>query len=239
MIEFGHATHPGLRRRQNQDTYCADPGSGLYLIADGMGDPVAGARAAGLARDVTCARLREGGTLESAVRDASDAITAHTDASTGIHSPVGASMVALRIRGEDFEAVWVGDSRLYLYCEALHSLSRDAASVGRLLDEGIVEVREARGNPRRNGLTQALGVTPSDDLRIEHVAGRLAPGMRVLLCSDGLTEHVGDDVLGQWLARDDLAAQEIVDTLLLAALDAGHDGNMTAMVLRCHATQDR
>jgi len=37
MIEFGHATHAGLRRVRNEDTYYADAGSGLFLVADGMG----------------------------------------------------------------------------------------------------------------------------------------------------------------------------------------------------------
>ena len=37
MIEFGHGTHTGLRREHNEDTYCADPDMGLWLVADGMG----------------------------------------------------------------------------------------------------------------------------------------------------------------------------------------------------------
>ena len=37
MIEFGHITHPGLRRQLNEDTYHGDAGLGLWLVADGMG----------------------------------------------------------------------------------------------------------------------------------------------------------------------------------------------------------
>ena len=36
MIEFGHGTHVGLRRARNEDTYYADAGQGLFLVADGM-----------------------------------------------------------------------------------------------------------------------------------------------------------------------------------------------------------
>src|SRR5699024_10893139 len=57
MIEFGHGTHPGLRRAINEDTYCADPGLGLFLVADGMGGHVHGMRASALARDSMCAAL--------------------------------------------------------------------------------------------------------------------------------------------------------------------------------------
>ena len=64
------------------------------------------------------------------------------------------------------------------------------------------------------------------------MAGKLADGTQVLLCSDGLTEEVDDEVIGAILARQDLSAQECVDHLILAALDGGGSDNVTVILLR-------
>jgi protein phosphatase len=56
--------------------------------------------------------------------------------------------------------------------------------------------------------------------------------MRFLLCSDGLTDEVDETAMAAVVARDDLAAQESVDHLLLAALDGGGRDNVTAILVR-------
>jgi len=235
MIEFGHGTHPGLRRKVNEDTYYADPALGLFLVADGMGGHAHGKRAASLARDHVTAMVHAGQPLEAAIRAADRAILAQPGDNRGA-LPMGTTLAALRIRGTDFEAAWVGDSRIYLYRDGrLHQLSHDQSLVQDLVDHGVLEACEASSSPHRNVLTQALGVTAPQDLQIGTVSGNITPDMRFLLCSDGLTEHVNDDALTATVARGDLAAQEMVDLLLLQALDAGGHDNVTAMVLRCHA----
>lgn len=233
MIEFGHGTHPGIRRATNEDTYCADSGLGLFLVADGMGGHLHGMVAAALARDHVGAALRAGESLEAAIRGADRAIISQQHADDGM-LPMGTTLVALHVHGATFEAAWVGDSRLYLYHDRLRQLSHDQSLVQDLVDHGVLDAHEARGNPHRNVLTQALGVTSPDDLRVDSLSGTLVPGMRFLLCSDGLSEHVGEPTLERYLARDDLAAQELSDALLLEALDAGGHDNVTALVLRCH-----
>jgi len=55
MIEFGHATHPGLHRSRNEDTYIADGALGLFLVADGMGGQQLGDVASATTRDTTVA----------------------------------------------------------------------------------------------------------------------------------------------------------------------------------------
>jgi PPM family protein phosphatase len=64
--------------------------------------------------------------------------------------------------------------------------------------------------------------------------GRLEPGMSFLVCSDGLTEEVNDSRIEAILARRDLAAQECLDHLLLAALENGGSDNITAILARIH-----
>ena len=68
MIEFGHATHAGLRRVRNEDTYYADAGSGLFLVADGMGGRHRGEAASAMAREVVVELLQRNQELGEAIR---------------------------------------------------------------------------------------------------------------------------------------------------------------------------
>jgi protein phosphatase len=235
MIEFGHGTHRGLRRKVNEDTYHADSARGLFLVADGMGGHAHGMHAAALARDTVTAKVRAGEPLVAAIRAAGATVSAQPR-DTAARLPMGTTLVAVHIRGRAFTAAWVGDSRIYV-CQdnRLHQLSHDQSLVQELVDRGVLDAEDAPGNPRRNVLTQALGVTRPEELHIDAVNGRIAHGMRFLLCSDGLTEHVRDDALAATLVRTDIAAQEMVDLLILQALDRGGDDNVTALVVSSHA----
>ena len=46
------ASHPGLRREENEDAYCARPDLGLFMVADGMGGHAAGEVASRMAVEV-------------------------------------------------------------------------------------------------------------------------------------------------------------------------------------------
>ena len=60
MIEFGHLTHPGLRRALNEDTYYGDGELALWLVADGMGGHACGEVASALARETIVREIRDG-----------------------------------------------------------------------------------------------------------------------------------------------------------------------------------
>ena len=101
-----------------------------------------------------------------------------------------------------------------------------------LIDQGAITAEQARAHPHRNVVTQALGVTDPQNLKVETLAGELRPGHQLLLCSDGLTEEVDDATIGALLARSDLSTQECVDHLVSAALDGGGSDNVTVVLLR-------
>ena len=101
-----------------------------------------------------------------------------------------------------------------------------------LIDQGAITSEQARSHPHRNVVTQALGVTDPQSMRIGSAKGTLAPGMQLLLCSDGLTEEVTDASIAAVLGRSELTAQECVDHLVLAALDQGGADNVTVILVR-------
>jgi PPM family protein phosphatase len=232
QIEFGHGSHTGLRRDHNEDTYSADADMGLWLVADGMGGHEHGEVASALAREYVVKEFGAGRGLTQAIVTADQEIMRHS-VERKSERPMGTTMVALSIRGSDFEVAWVGDSRVYVFeNNQLKQLSRDHSYVQDLVDTGVITAEQAKTNPHRNVVTQALGVTAPDQLRVESVGGSLRAGMHFLLCSDGLTEEVEDAQIESIIAKG-LSAQETVDHLIMAALDGGGSDNVTVLLLKC------
>lgn len=231
MIEFGHLSHVGLRRELNEDTYYGDADMGLWLVADGMGGHEFGEVAAALARDAVVREVKSGKPLSEAIRYAdADIIALSRQRQESL--PMGTTMVAVLVKGQRFELAWVGDSRAYLWNGQLRQLSSDHSFVQELIDQGAISPEQARTHPNRNVITQALGVTDPENLKVETLSGELKPGMQLLLCSDGLTEEVDDGSIAKHLADKDLSAQECVDQLIHAALDGGGSDNVTVVLLR-------
>ena len=217
MIEFGHLSHPGLRRFLNEDTYYGDSELGLWLVADGMGGHACGEMASALARAILAADED----IIRASRRRNDSL------------PMGTTVVAARVQGNAYEVAWVGDSRAYLWQGArLTQLSRDHSYVQDLVKQGALTSEQARAHPHRNIVTQALGVTDPAHLDVAVQSGEFRPGTQLLLCSDGLTEETDDARIAAIIARHDCSAQECVDTLIAAALDGGGSDNVTAILVR-------
>ncbi|WP_266156735.1 PP2C family protein-serine/threonine phosphatase [Dyella silvatica] len=236
MIEFGHGTHVGLRRMRNEDTYYADAALGLFMVADGMGGHQHGEVASALVRDAIADLVIRGHSLVEAVRGADERLIQQARLQQdriGNHMlPMGTTIAALRLDANSYEVAWVGDSRVYLWQDGLRQISHDHSLVQELVTAGTLAPTQAARHPQRNVITQALGITATAQLHIGMARGRLQPGMCFLLCSDGLTEEVGDNAISRIVERRDLAAQECVDHLLLAALDGGGSDNITAILAR-------
>jgi PPM family protein phosphatase len=231
MIEFGHGTHVGLRRTRNEDTYCADAALGLFLVADGMGGHQHGEVASALARDAVVEGVRRGLPLAEAVHGAAARVLSHAQRYDDA-LPMGTTIAAVRLLEQSYEIAWVGDSRIYQWKNGLRQVSHDHSLVQGLVEAGLIDESQARRHPQRNVLTQALGITALEQLHISMAKGQLTPGMSFLICSDGLTEEVNDNGIASVVGRQDLAAQECVDHLLLAALDAGGSDNVTVILAR-------
>ena len=233
MIEFGHGTHVGLRRTRNEDTYYADASLGLFLVADGMGGHQHGEVASALARDTIVGAIRNGKSLAEAVHVAAARLLEHAQRYDDA-LPMGTTVAAIRFSEQGYEVAWVGYSRIYQWKNGLHQISHDHSLVQQLVEAGAIDEAQAKRHPQRNILTQALGITALDQLHISMAKGQLEVGISFLLCSDGLTEEVDDAGIARIIGRTDLAAQECLDHLLLAALEGGGSDNITAILARIH-----
>ena len=135
-----------------------------------------------------------------------------------------------------FVAVWpalyimhVGDSRLYLFRRGeLTQLTRDQTMAQDLVDTGVLTSDAARRTPLANVLSSALGsdTTAPVVTRLDADWGNVH-----LLCSDGLTKHVGDARIAEVLGGM-TSARQACEQLLRDALDAGGSDNITIIVGR-------
>ncbi|WP_020562385.1 PP2C family protein-serine/threonine phosphatase [Methylosarcina fibrata] len=234
-ITFALGTHTGLVRELNEDSYLAAPEVGLWAIADGMGGHEAGEVASRIAVQEILHGVKSGMSLSKAVDSAHYAIQQAAAQGEGGRN-MGSTIVAVQFHDCDYEIVWVGDSRAYLWNGNLTQLTKDHSYVQSLLDAGLIDKDQIPGHPYRNVISQALGTGGPDDEDIEPelVSGRLGPSETLLLCSDGLTGAVADREIAAILAESE-DNQIKVNRLIQAALTAGGRDNITVVVISLDA----
>jgi serine/threonine protein phosphatase PrpC len=107
-------------------------------------------------------------------------------------------------------------------------LTRDHTYVQELVDSGMMSREEAATSRSRHVLVNAVGGS-QEGVRVDVERVPLANGDRVLLCTDGLTDRMEDDVLRTLLAEGTTAAAAS-ESLLARALEVGGRDNITVIV---------
>lgn len=123
----------------------------------------------------------------------------------------------------------VGDSRCYLLREGeLAQVTRDQTMAQDLVDMGVLSRADASGSRLAHTLSSSIGGSQTAP-----VVSRfdLAWGYVLLLCSDGLTNHVSDERIRERL-RSMTSAQQVCEDLLQEALEGGGSDNITIVVGR-------
>jgi PPM family protein phosphatase len=126
----------------------------------------------------------------------------------------------------------VGDSRVYhLHEGRLKQLTRDQTLVSRLVELGQLTEAEAEHHPRKNELQQAVGGQP--DVVPGLYSGKLKRGDWILVCSDGLTNHIPVDDLEKMMLREAAgSAEEAARRLMNLVNLRGATDNATIVVVR-------
>jgi PPM family protein phosphatase len=222
----------------------ADEAGYALIVADGMGGHAAGELASRLTiRELVRVALAlpdwivrlDDGTVDQAVERSENRITRAHQAlmDEGRREPglkgMGSTVTAVRNLGRMLQIAHVGDSRAYLLRDGhLSRLTRDHTYVQMLVDAGRLSREAAATSTSRHVLVNAVGgVNDSVRVDVEHVP--LQNGDRVLLCSDGLSDLVNDEILRKVLSDAPTAEQACRD-LVDRALAAGGRDNVTAVV---------
>lgn len=231
-IDYACGTHTGLVRKSNEDAYFADPELGLWIVADGMGGHQAGEVASGIVIQELPAGIKQGDNLADAIEMAHVMIQMASEQVRDTRH-MGSTVVALRLSGPHYQIAWVGDSRAYLWSgRQLRRLTKDHSYVQLLLDMGMILEDEMYTHPSRNVISQGLGVggANGDSVRVDEVEGQLGVGDTILLCSDGLSGELRDELIAEVLSVSE-DNQERVAQLIEAALAFGGVDNVTAILV--------
>lgn len=227
-LSFSATTHVGRVRNNNEDSYIAHPELGLWLVADGMGGQQSGEVASAIAVHTISEAITNRATLTEAITMAHRAVC---DVQDDSYPGMGTTVVALLSRERDYEIAWVGDSRAYLWdLNQLQRLTRDHSMVQEMIDAGVISEREASEHPQRNIITRSVGVPLDPAPRVATLARKWAPGESILLCSDGLSGELSDDMISRILAGT-VSPDDSTRQLLQAALDQGGRDNITALLV--------
>lgn len=233
---FAGETDPGCVRSSNQDSFYIDPQARYFIVADGMGGHAGGEEASRLATAAISAYLDrqwEKGLpaeelLQEAIIKANYAIL--SDQSTHPErQDMGTTVVLLMVYNNETWFSHIGDSRLYrLRNGQIEQLSDDHTWIARAVATGILTPEEARRHPWRHMLLQCLG---REDIQlIETCRLDVQPGDQYLICSDGLTEELTDDIIQQiWVESDWLDAPKF---MINAAKARGGKDNITVVVVK-------
>jgi PPM family protein phosphatase len=234
-IEREALTDVGRARERNEDSYYA--GEYVFAVADGLGGHTAGEVASRLAVQPIAAfdRAVEGTpddriaeALERAVGDANRAVYQRAQNDAKVRG-MGTTLTAVAISNGSAHLAHVGDSRCYLVRGGeITQLSSDHTLVARMVQEGKLTPEQAETHPQRSILTRALGAEPEID--VDTLELQLAPGDRLILCSDGLSSVIPDEQILATLA-DSKGLKEACKRLVEAANGRGGPDNITVVVV--------
>ncbi len=249
-------TDVGMKRAVNQDSLKITEYNStavLAVVCDGMGGAAGGGTASSLAADTFSSyvsehlkdmtkkkqltRLDEGrirSILKTAVEAANEAVYQKAKEDLSLHG-MGTTLVAALVCGGEIFTVNVGDSRMYLISEeSIRQITHDHSYVQFLIDTGRISEEDAKKSNNRNIITRAVGT--DDSVEADVFLNRTSEGKFILLCTDGLVNHVSPEtvfktVYGTEEKEGEAMLDECVDTLILAANTAGGSDNITALMI--------
>jgi protein phosphatase len=222
------ASHSGRRRRHNEDAYVIKPP--IFAVADGMGGARGGEVASSLAAEAVRADEADGSAKErvvALVQRANRSIYERSSSDADV-SGMGTTITLALVEDGHVTFAHVGDSRAYVLREGkLEQLTDDHSLVAELVRSGKLSPEEAEHHPQRSVITRVLGTDPDVDVDTFVVDTR--PGDVFVICSDGLTDMLGDEEIGSVLAERTSDLDEAAKELVRRANKAGGDDNITVV----------
>jgi protein phosphatase len=145
---------------------------------------------------------------------------------------MGSTIVAAILTDDQAYLANAGDSPAFLVRDGVaKQVTHDHGVVAEQVEAGMLSPEDAEHHPFRHVLTRCLGADDTVDVEL-YPPLELQSGDMLVLCSDGLTEHVRVAEVAQYATEPDpeAAARGLIE---LANARGGHD-NITVVVARIH-----
>ncbi|MBI4626870.1 MAG: serine/threonine-protein phosphatase [Verrucomicrobia bacterium] len=233
LLRAAALTDIGNVRRENEDRFLLDEKDRLFGVADGVGGLPGGAEAAQHAIDEIAGAIR-GMTPGSepdlvAIVQYANEMVASLGQRISPSIGIGTTLTFGWIRDTTLKIAHVGDSRCYAARNGEFVCLTEDHSV-----ENEARVRRARGEvvyyheANRNALTRCIGQpTPPE---VDVVLRPLAPGDRILFCTDGVTRMMPNSELGELLMKSD-QPKAAADAIVSLAVRRGGPDNATCVAI--------
>jgi protein phosphatase len=244
--EFFSQTDPGLSRANNEDAVAFDAATQLCILADGMGGYNAGEVASSMAvsfiqsemtRWLSQARHQA---LPQQVRRALEICVQNTNTSilrsaqaNEHYAGMGTTLVVGVFLSAHLVLGHIGDTRCYrLRQGVLSQITRDHSLLQEQLDAGLISIEEAANSTQKNLVTRALGVEENVTLEVnEH---DVQADDMFLMCSDGLSDMVGDPEIREVLLTQP-SLEGMAQRLIEVANASGGRDNISVLLVRATA----
>ncbi len=241
QLKSAALTDIGKQRSLNQDfIFNSDEAIGglpsLYIVADGMGGHKAGDYASRFCVEdfINEVKARKYKTLLGGLEYIISSVNEHVfdkAMSKPEYNGMGTTLVTAVVDGNSVTVSNVGDSRLYLFepKNGLKQITVDHSLVETMVQSGELDRKDAVHHPKKNIITRAIGVESEvepDFFEIDVEAGDI-----VLMCSDGLTNMVDDDKIGDCLGREDISLYEKAEELVEMANERGGKDNISVVLI--------
>lgn len=237
-------TDIGQKRQLNQDyIYRSETPVGnlpnVFIVADGMGGHNAGDYASRLAVETVVEEIGASfeknavKILNNAIRRANEQLRKRAREDKAL-SGMGTTIVAASCIGRYLEVANVGDSRLYVISDEIRQITEDHSLVEEMVRMGGLDKETARNHPDKNIITRAVGARR--DVEVDFFNVELQTGDLVLLCSDGLTNMVDDEMICRIL-KGDGNLEDRVEELMKTANENGGKDNISVIVIELLADE--
>lgn len=239
VIEYAAFTDSGLRKKRNEDSYYipySNANVQLAIVADGIGGYNAGDIASKKTVEVVSNIINQKYNISNpslllldSIQKANEAVLEYAKTHEFCEG-MGTTIVAALHSGKKWLIANIGDSRAYLYSKKkLSQITVDHSLVQEMYEEDSITTEEMRTNPYRNIITRAIGT--DYDVNPDIFYTELKNNEMLLLCSDGLIEHLTDDAILEIINTGD-EFKDIPKLLVERANNLGGLDNTTVVVLR-------
>jgi protein phosphatase len=244
-------TDVGRKRQLNEDSFYTSEEHSFCVLADGMGGRDFGEVASSLCvssfntyfkkhfpETFRLRRRGEDGLMEDLLRVLFDGWVREVNSAVYNFGMVDAryremgTTLAFLYHQEDFVALaHVGDSRIYRWRGgSMKQVTEDHSFINSQLKAKLITPEEAANSSHKNIITRAIGTRPCVKPEVQfHEA---LAGDVYLLCSDGLSDLVSSDDMGQALARNGPDLQRTVAEMIDLANERGGKDNITVVLAR-------
>lgn len=227
----------GLSRANNEDAWKEIPEKHFYALADGMGGHNAGEIASCTAIESICASIQNLSKIEStqqllqhmreAIAHANKTVLQKAKQSKEYRG-MGTTLCCFMLFNDYLIYAHVGDSRLYRIRNRIEQLTKDHKIRHIQWGQASNDSKPTRPLLFRNVITRAIGT----HVEVEPDVGSysIQPGDIYLLCSDGLSNLVNDEVM-HGILKTPYSLEVKGNQLLQKALKNGGHDNITLLLV--------